>query len=282
MKIKNVIFHNPATIVIWDDNTKTVVKVNKDDAFDAETGLAMAITKKYVNSAHWKQIFMITTTDDKIKGKLNKQPIGDEKTVAMMHVRAYYEHDEHKPNWYKEFTRWLPKKVEEQPVLFVSESVKKAPLSDYEKVINLFNAGCSIKRISKETGITEYYVRKYIDAATNPKASKGKAARILNKALKPRKPRGSYTRRTQIEFPDYLDQATCESILEATKDKYKDNPKALYMSELQKHFNSECKKHYISTHYANGYDMYAIAKVIGTSAASVQKMWNAMQRGEKI
>lgn len=43
--IKKVIFNDPATIVYWYDGTKTVVKA-KDEAFDPEKGLAMAITKK--------------------------------------------------------------------------------------------------------------------------------------------------------------------------------------------------------------------------------------------
>ena len=44
--IKKVIFNDPATIVIWDDGTKTVVKCCEDDEFDPEKGLAMAISKK--------------------------------------------------------------------------------------------------------------------------------------------------------------------------------------------------------------------------------------------
>lgn len=44
-KIKRVIFNDPATIVIWSDNTKTIVKADRED-FDKEKGLAMAITKK--------------------------------------------------------------------------------------------------------------------------------------------------------------------------------------------------------------------------------------------
>lgn len=43
--IKKVIFSNPATIVIWSDNTKTVVKAVNEE-FDPEKGLAMAIAKK--------------------------------------------------------------------------------------------------------------------------------------------------------------------------------------------------------------------------------------------
>ena len=44
--IKDVIFNNPATIVLWADGTKTVVKCQNDDSFDPEVGLAMAIAKK--------------------------------------------------------------------------------------------------------------------------------------------------------------------------------------------------------------------------------------------
>ena len=44
--IKNVIFNDPATIVLWNDGTKTVVKV-QNEKFDPEKGLAMAIAKKY-------------------------------------------------------------------------------------------------------------------------------------------------------------------------------------------------------------------------------------------
>lgn len=44
--IKNVIFNDPATIVFWNDGTKTVVNAQDGDIFDPEKGLAMAISKK--------------------------------------------------------------------------------------------------------------------------------------------------------------------------------------------------------------------------------------------
>lgn len=44
--IKNVIFNDPATIVFWNDGTKTIVKAQDGDVFDPEKGLAMAISKK--------------------------------------------------------------------------------------------------------------------------------------------------------------------------------------------------------------------------------------------
>lgn len=46
VKIKNVIFNPPATIVFWTDGTKTVVKAQDGYVFDPEKGLAMAISKK--------------------------------------------------------------------------------------------------------------------------------------------------------------------------------------------------------------------------------------------
>lgn len=45
-RIDKVIFNGPATIVFWSDGTKTVVKA-KNEEFDKEKGLAMAISKKF-------------------------------------------------------------------------------------------------------------------------------------------------------------------------------------------------------------------------------------------
>lgn len=50
LKIKDVIYSNPATIVFWDDGTKTVVRCGKDETFDPEKGLAMAISKRVLGS----------------------------------------------------------------------------------------------------------------------------------------------------------------------------------------------------------------------------------------
>lgn len=53
-EIKNVIFNDPATIVFWEDGTKTVVKCQDGDEFDPEKGLAMAIAKKaYGNKSNY-------------------------------------------------------------------------------------------------------------------------------------------------------------------------------------------------------------------------------------
>lgn len=46
-RIKKVIFNKPATIVYWDDGTKTVVKRQKGDKWDKEKGLMACICKKF-------------------------------------------------------------------------------------------------------------------------------------------------------------------------------------------------------------------------------------------
>lgn len=45
MTIKKVIFSPPATIIIWDDDTKTIVKAQEDEPYDPEKGMAMCIAK---------------------------------------------------------------------------------------------------------------------------------------------------------------------------------------------------------------------------------------------
>ena len=49
-EIKDVIFNNPATIILWKDGTKTVVKCGEGEAYDPEKGMAMAIAKKLLGN----------------------------------------------------------------------------------------------------------------------------------------------------------------------------------------------------------------------------------------
>lgn len=49
LHITKVIFNDPATIVMWPDGTKTVVKAT-NEPFDPEKGLAMAISKKLLGN----------------------------------------------------------------------------------------------------------------------------------------------------------------------------------------------------------------------------------------
>ena len=55
--IKRVIFNNPATVVLWKDNTKTIVKCCEGDTYDKEKGLMACIIKKLTgNTGRWNEI----------------------------------------------------------------------------------------------------------------------------------------------------------------------------------------------------------------------------------
>lgn len=65
--IRKVVFNDPATIVFWSDNTKTVVKCGPDDIFDKEKGLAMAICKKMAcNDTRFHKVFKQWCKPDEI------------------------------------------------------------------------------------------------------------------------------------------------------------------------------------------------------------------------
>lgn len=72
-RIKDVIFNKPATIVMWADGTKTVVKCGEDDIYDPEKGLAMAIVKKaYGNKGTYNNIFKKWLTKEVKESKMVK------------------------------------------------------------------------------------------------------------------------------------------------------------------------------------------------------------------
>lgn len=73
IEIVKVIFNDPATIVLWADGTKTVVKAF-DEPFDPEKGLAMAISKKALgNKGNYFEVFKkyIPEEDETVTAELN-------------------------------------------------------------------------------------------------------------------------------------------------------------------------------------------------------------------
>lgn len=70
-EIKEVIFNEPATIVFWKDGTKTVVKCGKDDKFDPEKGIAIALAKKMLYSKDYSRV--IASSDEWKKAKEAKK-----------------------------------------------------------------------------------------------------------------------------------------------------------------------------------------------------------------
>lgn len=74
-KIKNVIFNEPATIVIWSDGTKTVVKCQEGERYDPEKGLAMAISKKALgNMGNYCEVFKKWLPEEEVETE--RDPIG--------------------------------------------------------------------------------------------------------------------------------------------------------------------------------------------------------------
>jgi len=55
--IKEVLYHNPVTVVFWSDNTKTITKCVKGDVYSRETGLSICILKKIIGGAKVHDIF---------------------------------------------------------------------------------------------------------------------------------------------------------------------------------------------------------------------------------
>lgn len=76
--IKKVIFNDPATIVFWNDGTKTVVKCQEGDIFDPEKGLAMAISKRALgDKGNFNDVFKkwVPEKDDFETMKMNTQKV---------------------------------------------------------------------------------------------------------------------------------------------------------------------------------------------------------------
>nr|DAQ07458.1 MAG TPA: hypothetical protein [Caudoviricetes sp.] len=72
-EIKKVIFNNPATIVYWEDRSKTVVKCEKEK-YDPEKGLAMAIAKKALgNKGNYFEVFKKWVGEDKLFPEKKKE-----------------------------------------------------------------------------------------------------------------------------------------------------------------------------------------------------------------
>ena len=55
--VDNIIINPPATIVKWADGTKTVVKCQNDEEYDAEKGIALCFMKKMCgNTSNYNEI----------------------------------------------------------------------------------------------------------------------------------------------------------------------------------------------------------------------------------
>lgn len=65
LAFEKIIFNNPATIVIWADGTRTVVKACKEDKFDKGVGLKTALLQRVFGKGIDKEINKIVDEDNK-------------------------------------------------------------------------------------------------------------------------------------------------------------------------------------------------------------------------
>ena len=89
--IKDVIFSDRVTIVLWKDGTKTMVRAGKHENYDPEKGFAMAVCKKmFGNEGNYYEVFKkyvpvtyyiadkkdIMVTDRAVSDEVNKEIVG--------------------------------------------------------------------------------------------------------------------------------------------------------------------------------------------------------------
>ena len=91
-EIKQVIFNDQTTVVIWFDDVKTVVKCQKGDTFDKEKGLAMAICKRlFGNESNFNNLIKKYVNDDKnvqTKKKVKEGTFAERKAERMAQAEA--------------------------------------------------------------------------------------------------------------------------------------------------------------------------------------------------
>ena len=55
-KVEKVIYNNPATIIIFDDGTKSVSKVDAQDTYDKTMGFLLAYVKRFCSHREFKRM----------------------------------------------------------------------------------------------------------------------------------------------------------------------------------------------------------------------------------
>lgn len=74
--VKKIIFNDPATIILWNDGSKTVVKTH-NEPFDPEKGVAMCFMKKACyNKGSFNNVFKKWIPEDKKEKVLHKALTG--------------------------------------------------------------------------------------------------------------------------------------------------------------------------------------------------------------
>jgi len=90
--IRKIIFNNRATIIIWDDGSKTVSKCLPTDIYNEETGVLLCILKKFYRPSHLNKMFKNALDLRIYQNKLKKEnqnpicPYCKERTMVLHHT----------------------------------------------------------------------------------------------------------------------------------------------------------------------------------------------------
>ena len=94
--VKEIIYHDAATIVYWTDGTKTVVKCNENDEYSEYSGFVAAVAKKMYGGAN--AINRLIDSKKVVHGNGLGQPFRSEKTFEEILDEAAKEYEELPPD----------------------------------------------------------------------------------------------------------------------------------------------------------------------------------------
>lgn len=87
MYITKVIYNDPATIVFWSDDTKTMCKAQHGDTYNREAGLALCVLKKLVGGDQVASLLTEWTDEDSnvidLKYLRNKKKSSKKETITI-------------------------------------------------------------------------------------------------------------------------------------------------------------------------------------------------------
>lgn len=175
MKIKKVIFNAPATVVLWEDGTKTIVKAGDDDIYDPEKGLAMAIAKKALgNQGNYYEVFKKWLPDETTNTDRGKsiEPIVKNVKATNIGEDGLLLEGELTKTGEKFFEKVSPEKVDEKltkfEVVHDADSLKVTAETVTERKIQWLSA----KEVAEANGLSVECVRKQIKDGFIPLAEK--------------------------------------------------------------------------------------------------------------
>ena len=104
--IDRVIYNDPATIVIWQDGSKTVVKCQPGDTFDERTGLLLCIAKKAMGGSRYNDVLRKWSkeTEPKLRWVPVEEALPEDNTAVV--VKFADRANVYDVNYYKAFNNY--------------------------------------------------------------------------------------------------------------------------------------------------------------------------------